>query len=172
MRRAELIRYLVLAAQREGNLRLTRDLRPLGVTPSQAEVIRVLGEQGPSTLNQLGRLLVCESGTNPSRLVDRLVDVGHVERHADPRDRRGVIVSLTPSGREVEAGIRRVEEALYADLDAATDGIDMAEALAFLRRLSADLPAGEAVAARIAGTGAHSRSSSGESRSGSAEERA
>ena len=164
MRQAELIRYLVLAAQREGNLRLTRELRPLGVTPSQAEVIRVLGEQGPLTLSQLGRLLVCESGTNPSRLVDRLVDVGHVERIADPRDRRSIIVSLTPSGQEIESGIRSVEEALYADLDASADGIDMSEALTFLRRLSAGLPAGDALEARIAGRARRDRTAGEETR--------
>jgi len=164
MRRAELIRYLVLAAQREGNLRLTRELRPLGVTPSQAEVIRVLGEQGPMSLTRLGRLLVCESGTNPSRLVDRLADVGHVERSADPRDRRSIIVALTASGRDVETGIRQVEEALYSDLDAIAEGIDMDEALTFLRRLSAGLPAGDALDARISGRARRSGSSAGEIR--------
>ena len=42
MRQAELIRYLVLAAQREGNRRLTRELLAIGLTPSQSEVMRIL----------------------------------------------------------------------------------------------------------------------------------
>ena len=72
MRQAELIRYLVLAAQREGSRRLTRELRAISITPSQSEVLRILGDHGPLSLTGLGELLVCESGTNPSWLVDRL----------------------------------------------------------------------------------------------------
>lgn len=52
---------------------LAADLRPLGVTPSQAEVLRVLADHQPLTLIGLGELLICETGGSPSRLVDRLV---------------------------------------------------------------------------------------------------
>jgi aspartyl-tRNA synthetase len=67
---------LILAAQREGNRLMAAALRPLGVTPAQAEVLQVLADRQPLTLTGLGELLVCESGTNPSRLVDRLVSAG------------------------------------------------------------------------------------------------
>jgi len=53
---------LVLAIQREGNRLLAAELKPLGITPSQAEVLRVLRDYGPLTLNALGGLLVCETG--------------------------------------------------------------------------------------------------------------
>src|SRR6266496_116610 len=66
---AEEFRYLVLTAQREGNRILTEALRPLDLTPSQAEVLRVLQEHQPLSLIALGELLVCESGS-PSRLVE------------------------------------------------------------------------------------------------------
>src|SRR5215212_5438791 len=42
MNEVEELRYLVLAAQREGNRMLAQGLRPLGLTPSQAEVETVL----------------------------------------------------------------------------------------------------------------------------------
>src|SRR3954451_20095746 len=74
----EELRYLVLAIQREGNRLLAAELRPLGITPSQAEVLRVLRDHGPLTLNALGGLLVCETGNSPSRLVDCLVAQGLV----------------------------------------------------------------------------------------------
>ena len=51
MRQAELIRYLVLAAQREGNRRLTGELRAIGLTPSQSEVMRILGDHAPLSLD-------------------------------------------------------------------------------------------------------------------------
>ena len=88
---AEELRYLILAAQREGNRAFARRLRPLGLTPSQAEVLRLLDERQPLSLTGLGELLVCESGTNPSRLVDRLVTTGLVRRRrrrARPAQRR------------------------------------------------------------------------------------
>ena len=76
MRTAERIRYLVLAVQREGNRQLIAGLRPLGITPAQSEALRILGDHAPMTLTDVGRMLVCESGTNPSRIIDRLVDSG------------------------------------------------------------------------------------------------
>jgi len=53
MRPAEELRYLILAIQREGNRLFASELRPLGVTPSQAEVLRVLNDHGPLTLTAL-----------------------------------------------------------------------------------------------------------------------
>ncbi|CAN7324343.1 MarR family winged helix-turn-helix transcriptional regulator [Knoellia sp. LjRoot47] len=63
------------------------------------------------------------SGTMTNR-VDRLLARGFVERHPDPRDRRGVIVRLTPEG------MRTVDSALD-------------DLLAHERELLADLPNGQ-----------------------------
>ena len=149
MRQAELIRYLVLAAQREGNRRLTRELRAIGLTPSQSEVMRILGDHAPLSLTGLGELLVCESGTQPSRLVDRLVAAGLVERATAHDDRRHVTLTLTDTGRSVEAAVRDVEHRLYVDIDAATAGLDMRPVIEALRQLSAGQLAGNAVQNRL-----------------------
>ncbi len=149
---AELIRYLVLAAQREGNRQLGQALRALGLTPAQSEVLRILGEHEPLTLSGIGELLVCESGSNPSRLVDRLVSAGLVERVASADDRRQVTLTLSPEGRQAESQVREVEAALYARIDTALEGVDVGPALELLRRLSAGEPAGEALAKRLAAT--------------------
>jgi DNA-binding MarR family transcriptional regulator len=148
MRDAELLRYLVLAAQREGDRRLTRELRPLGVTPAQAEALRILGDHQPLSLAELGSMLVCESGSNPSRLVDRLVVAGLVERVADQNDRRLVSLSLTAAGKDVETAVRDVEEQLYGELDRATGTDGARELIAVLRRITDGTPAGAAVGRR------------------------
>ncbi len=150
MRQAELVRYLVLAAQREGSRRLTQELRAIRLTPSQSEVLRILGDHGPLSLTGLGELLVCESGSNPSRLVDRLVGAGLVERVVAAEDRRQVTLSLTYAGREMEAAVRAVEERLYVDLDAVSVGVDLQPVIQVLRLLSAGEPAGDALEKRIA----------------------
>jgi MarR family transcriptional regulator, organic hydroperoxide resistance regulator len=150
MRQAELLRYLVLAAQREGSRRLSRELHVIGLTPSQSEVLRILGDHAPLSLTSLGGLLVSESGTNPSRLVDRLVAAGLVGRAVDDHDRRHITLTLTPAGQAAEAAVRDVEERLYADLDAATADLDLRPVIDTLRLLSAGELAGDAVANRLA----------------------
>ncbi len=89
--------YLVLAAQREGNRILTEALRPLDLTPSQAEVLRVLQEHQPLSLIALGDLLVCESGS-PSRLVNGLVEADLVKRVPSASNGRMVTLTLTAAG--------------------------------------------------------------------------
>jgi len=149
MQPAEELRYLVLAAQREGNRSLAKYLRPLGLTPSQAEVLRVLADHQPLTLSGLGELLVCETGTNPSRLVDRLVAQGVVDRTISEQDRRSVELSLTAAGKRLARRIASAEERIYRAIDAAAQGRDLDEILTFLRAFVADLPAGRALARRV-----------------------
>lgn len=153
MRNAEHIRYLILAAQREGNRRFATDLKPLGLTPAQSEVLRILGERAPLTLTELGGMLVCESGTNPSRLVDKLVDGGLVLRVTDESDRRRVTLTLSAAGRSHELEVRAVEDRTYAELEASFPAVDVEGLIAFLQLLVADQPAGMALAARIAAQG-------------------
>jgi len=73
MNSLEELRYLILAAQREGDRLLTTALAPLGLTTSQAEVLRVLQDHSPLSLLELGERLICVTGS-PSRLVNALVE--------------------------------------------------------------------------------------------------
>jgi DNA-binding MarR family transcriptional regulator len=148
MRRAEELRYLILAIQREGNRLLAAELRPLGVTPSQAEVVRVLADHQPLTLAGLGELLVCETGGSPSRLVDRLVTMGLVDRGEGAQDRRRVTLALTDDGERLATRIAEVEERLYTTIDDLTTGTPVAEALTLLRAFAGAFPAGQAVVRR------------------------
>jgi DNA-binding MarR family transcriptional regulator len=149
MRAVEVFRYLVLAAQREGNRQLTKALQPLGLTPAKAEAIRILADHGPLTLSGLGQMLVCEAGSNPSRLIDRLVVAGLVERVTAADDRRQVTLSLTEAGEQAAAAVQQIEEALYAGLEQATAGIAPDELVEVLNRFVAGSPAGQALALRI-----------------------
>ena len=151
MRQAEKLRWLALAAQREGNRSLAAALRPLGLTPAQSEVLRLLGDYAPLTLTGVGEMLVCESGTNPSRLVDRTVELGLVDRATpDAGDRRQVILQLTAKGRSLEKQVRGIEEAMYAELDGIGTDAEVATVIAVLERVVAGHPSGDAIAARDA----------------------
>ena len=149
MRTAEELRYLVLAAELEGKRLLAQQLRPLGLTPSQAEVLRVLADHAPLSLNGLGSLLVCESGSSPSRLVDRIVARGLVDRRPGATDGRAVELTLTPEGERLSLEVAAVEEAMYATIDAIA-GPDIGVTLVFLRTFIEGSPSGQALARRIA----------------------
>lgn len=150
MRIAEQLRYLVLAAQLEGRRRWAGALRPLGLTPSQAEVLRVLNDYGSMSMTTLGSLLVCETGTNPSRLVDRLVARELVHRRPDPDDARAVVLSLTAEGLEQAHAVSELEQTMYAQLDGFA-GPDAEATVRFLRAYVTGTPVGESFARRESG---------------------
>jgi DNA-binding MarR family transcriptional regulator len=146
----EELRFLILGAQREGNRMLADRLAPLGLTPSQAEVLRCLAQAGPLSLNALGRLLVCETGS-PSRLVDTLVDRTLVERTENPADRRQVTLRLTTKGKRLALDASKVEDALHGWLRQRLGAGGLAAAAKQMRRLVNGTTAGDAVARRKAG---------------------
>jgi MarR family transcriptional regulator, organic hydroperoxide resistance regulator len=150
MRSAELVRYLILAAQREGNRQLTARLSSLGITTAQSEALRIIGDHGPLTLTGLGEMLVCESGSNPSRLAERLVSTGLIERSPGTTDRRQVLLTLTPRGRDVAERVRSIEDDFYDALDLAATGVDVSGLVQFLRSFTQGAPSGRALEERLA----------------------
>lgn len=101
------------------------------------DVLAALRRAGAPYELSPGRLLretLVTSGTMTNR-VDRLAARGLVERHPDPTDRRGVLVRLTPEGKDA------VDGAFVALLDAERDlltgltGPDQETLADLLRRL-------------------------------------
>lgn len=85
------------------------------------DVLAALRRAGGDYELSPGRLLketLVTSGTMTNR-VDRLASRGFVERLPDPHDRRGVLVRLTPEGRETVDGA--FEALLTAERDLLTD---------------------------------------------------
>lgn len=144
---AEELRYLILAAQREGSRELARALRPLGLTPAQAEVLAVLDDAAPLSVRGLGERLVCESGS-PSRLVASLVAAGLVQSRPSLEDGRAAELSLTATGSQAAEVVRRVEHEMYTAIAAAWTDEEIPTVLRVLRRLLADRPAGRALELR------------------------
>src|SRR5215471_10246618 len=144
MQPIEELRYLILAAQREGNRLFAEALRPLRLTPSQAEVLRVLQDHEPLSLVALGDLLVSETGS-PSRLVQGLVEDGLVERLPSAADKRMVTLTLTDRGKEMAAKVRDLESRFYAANAYLVNDVRVQEIFALLWRFVGDRPAGMAL---------------------------
>lgn len=144
----EELRYLILAAQREGNRLFADALHPLHLTPSQAEVLRVLQDHAPLSLIALGDLLVCETGS-PSRLVQGLVEAGLIERIPSTTDKRMVTLTLTDAGREKAEKVGAIESQFYEANANLVKDASLPEMLGLLWRFVEGKPAGMALARRI-----------------------
>src|SRR5205085_1031169 len=94
------------------------------VSMKEYDVLYTLSKcPAPISLAELNRHVLL-SQPAMSRMVDRLAGRGLVGREADPGDRRGVRLSLTPAGRELQRRVGRrhardVARALRGALDAA-----------------------------------------------------
>lgn len=83
------------------------------------------------------RLHVLLSQPALSRLVDRLVDRGWIERRVDDEDRRGVRLSLSEAGRQVQRRIgRRHARSVAASVNGALDAEELRNLEAICRKLA------------------------------------
>ena len=69
----------------------------MGIEASELAALAHLQEAGPMTLGRLGERLSMSPGA-VTALVDRLEARGHVERFANPKDRRSALVRHTEAG--------------------------------------------------------------------------
>ncbi|HEX5967967.1 MAG TPA: MarR family transcriptional regulator [Intrasporangium sp.] len=104
--------------------------------------LRRAGEPYELSPGQLVQQTLVTSGTMTNR-VDRLERSGFVERRPDPSDRRGVLVHLTPRGRDVVdaamADLIEQEKTLLSELSQT----DQATLASLLRRMLAPLESKE-----------------------------
>lgn len=90
-----------------------RILRTYGLNTSQYAALLLLQHTDGLRLTELSSKLLREKSTM-TRVIDRLVHAGYVERRSDPDDRRAQRVVLTVSGREQ---VRRATIAHQHSLD-------------------------------------------------------
>ncbi|MGJ7911695.1 MarR family winged helix-turn-helix transcriptional regulator [Neobacillus sp. LXY-1] len=144
MNKVEELRFLILAAQIEGSRMFTSVLRPLGLTSSQSEVLRVLFDYEPLSLAELGKLLICETGS-PSRLVNRMVEGGFIEQKKSETDSRKVTLTLTKKGRDAVLKIMAVETETYHSIETMLEGSSVSELIDVLWKFVDGKPTGNAL---------------------------
>lgn len=103
----------VMRAQQLLLARYDAVLRPYRLTFARYEALVLLhfSRSGELPLSVIGQRLMVHP-TSVTNTVDRLVAQGLVERRPNPRDRRGVLASLTSAGRDV---VGRATADLMAD---------------------------------------------------------
>ena len=78
---------------------ITRMLKPFGISMQQFNILRILqGQKGQPAPLRLVTERMLDQMSNTSRLIDKLVAKGLVDRRQCPMDRRQVDLLLTDSG--------------------------------------------------------------------------
>ncbi len=75
-----------------------RNIRELGLTPAQFDIIATLGNTSGMNCKELGERTLITKGTLTG-VLDRLFDKGLIDRHIPPEDRRSLFISLTAAGQ-------------------------------------------------------------------------
>jgi DNA-binding MarR family transcriptional regulator len=81
-----------------------------GLSFSAFEIMCRLKDDEPQSVRALGAQLVSISPTRASRVMQELVDAGHLQRGADQGDGRKSLISFTPEGRRYSDKVKRVFE--------------------------------------------------------------
>jgi len=85
------------------------------ITLPQYRMLATLDADDRQNVRDLAARLGVERST-ATRMCDRLVSAGLIERGEDPSDRRAVVISLTGQGREVVAAVTRARRDSVAAL--------------------------------------------------------
>ena len=136
--------YALLFAHASVTDRIDRVLQAEhGLSFSAVEILCRLRDDDdePQSLRSLSNQLVSVSSTRASRLVQELVDAGHVQRGADQGDGRKSLISLTAAGRRYSEKVARtLENAILQYFIAPLDDEDIAA----MERIWAKLRAAQA----------------------------
>jgi len=114
------------------------ELSPLGLTWAQARLLRLLADADcPLRMADIAARLgvVARSATS---MVDAIEVAGLVARQSDPRDRRSVLVAVTPTGSHLLAQLDAARRMAAQELCSHIDENERSELTRLLRRLLQD----------------------------------
>ncbi|HOZ39484.1 MAG: MarR family transcriptional regulator [Flavobacteriales bacterium] len=96
--------------------RQTAVYKPFGISPQQYNILRILrGAKGRMNMNSVKERMI-DRAPNATRLTDKLIAKGLVERERCEEDRRVVYVRISPKGLELLARIDVVNRSDMKDL--------------------------------------------------------
>ncbi len=128
--------------------RLLAQASPVPLSRNQFAILKILGTRPTCAVGELAALLNISCAAI-SKNVDRLEDLGFVERLAKPEDRRGLDVVLLPDGRGVIDNYRRLVDNEHAVQFGQFTADDKERLLTCLRRIIHSTLAQEAPPDRI-----------------------
>lgn len=121
------IGYVFAQANHVLEVDLAARLKPIGLTVDQFRILWCLSERGSLPMGELAAVVLLEPA-NLTKVIDRMVSESLVMRVADEKDRRRVLVTLAPRGRELQVGfdaISRAHDAYARDMLTADYGKEL-----------------------------------------------
>lgn len=119
-----LLPYLLARASHVVSAAFYARLKRDGIPVRRWRLLGLLWDGDALSIGALSRGILIEQSST-TRLVDRAVADGLVEKREDAHDRRRVLVTITPKGRRyiasVVADARRADDAIAAAIDAAAE---------------------------------------------------
>lgn len=85
----------LMKTSQETLLNIYKDL-----TIAEANAIYAIGPDGPKTMKEIAQALGVAVST-PTRIIDRLLEKGFVNRSVGKEDRRKLLIELTPQGKKL-----------------------------------------------------------------------
>ena len=130
--------HLILIANRI-NERLNQALKPFGVSLQQFNVLRILrGQKGqPANLSTLNDRMVYKM-SNTTRLVDKLIAKGYVDRRICSSNRRKIEIRITDDGSEALRHMDLAVDAAEENFLKSLSPEDMKQLNAYLDKISID----------------------------------
>jgi DNA-binding MarR family transcriptional regulator len=126
---------LLSQAERGVTRQLGRILEEEGSTVEQWRTLALLADGVSHPMSEIAEFAMLPAPTL-TRLIDRMVADNLAYRKADPRDRRRVLVHITPRGRSLQRKLAvRIEES-HAAILAEADPNDVARLVALLTDLA------------------------------------
>jgi DNA-binding MarR family transcriptional regulator len=130
--------FLVGRLGSEAARRFAERLKPLGLTPPHAGVLRLLMRSPEANQRELAAVL----GVHPPRLVvilDEMAKLGLITRSDSEEDRRSNAVVLTVKGRQAFAAVSEVGREHSAELFAGLNAKEREHLVELLHKLAANL---------------------------------
>lgn len=93
------------------------DLKPFGISPQQYNILRVLNAVGEWTTMSDVKDGLMEKSPNATRLADKLLSKGLIERKTSETDRRVVYIKITKLGVELFKAINQKESVIQQALN-------------------------------------------------------
>jgi DNA-binding MarR family transcriptional regulator len=123
--------------------RIGRLLRPLGVSAAGGLVLGQLRDHGAMSPSELGERLIVTRAT-VTGLLDSLERRGLILRSANPGDRRGLVVEITPAGLEVIQQVRTIIHGRETVWMQALTEAELGAYIALLHRIQDSIAASDA----------------------------
>ena len=122
-------------------MRLRAERSGVSLSKPALSILSGLHVSGPVRLSQLARLTDMETAL-ASREVARLVDLGYVQRSADPSDGRATIVRLTSRGCGAYDSYRRATDAILVETFSGWSAPELHALAEYLERAAVDVSHG------------------------------